>query len=122
MKRIRSNHKQAISELADYVTINPVNGAVTIPMSGKKTLKVRTTVTDGADFAVVVTNPAAGCEIFWELTYTNGGAVTYTMSPGSTSTWKGGAAAPSLTAGKTYRMAFFFTTDNVWHNASGGEW
>jgi len=116
-----AKNAQDISALSDYVTINPVDGVVTIPMLGKKSCKVKTTVTGNTAFAVVVTDPAAGCEILLKLTYTDGGAVTWTMSAGSTTTWKGGSA-PAFTDGKTYRIAAFYKAANVWHNANGGEW
>lgn len=109
-----------ISELVDYVTINPENGVLTIPMQGKKNLKVKSEVTGGSALEIVVTNPTVGCEIYLELTFTNGGAVTWTLSAGSTSKW-GSGSAPPLTNGKRYRFMLFYASQNNWENfASSG--
>jgi len=111
----------AITQLVAVVD----NGSDVYPIDMKNAaiINVKTTTADADAKEITVSNvPAGDIEIFLELTYTNAAAITYTMSAGSTLVWLSGSA-PTLTAGKTYRMAFFRKAGTtVWHGNSVGGW
>ena len=99
---------------SDVYPIDMVNGTI-------KNAKTTTLDADAKELTVI-NAPAGDLEIFWELTYTNAAAITYTMIAGGTLIWLSGAA-PTLTAGKVYRMAFFKKSGaTVWHGTSVGGW
>ena len=113
-----------LTDLTQYVTVVD-NGSDVYPidMANRAIKNVKTTTADADAKAVTVINaPAGDLEIFLELTYTNAAAITWTMSAGSTLVWLSGSA-PTLVAGKTYRMAFFRKAGTtVWHGNSVGGW
>jgi len=118
------DNTEDLASITNYVTVLD-NGSDVYPIdmanAGIKNVKITTADADAK--AVTVLNvPAGDVEIFLELTYTNAAAITWTMSAGSTLVWLSGSA-PSLTAGKTYRMAFFRKSGTtVWHGTSVGGW
>lgn len=126
MKFHKGNRKiaEALAAITNYVTVLD-NGSDVYPIdlanAGIKNVKITTADADAK--AVTVLNvPTGDVEVFLELTYTNAAAITWTMSAGSTLVWLSGSA-PSLTAGKTYRMAFFRKSGTtVWHGNSVGGW
>ena len=113
-----------ISDLTEYATVID-NGSDVYPidMANRKFKNVKIATADADAKEVTVINvPAGDIELFLELTYTNAAAITWTMSAGSTFVWLSGSA-PTLTAGKTYRMAFFRKIGTtVWHGNSVGGW
>ena len=114
----------ALADITNYATVVD-NGSDIYPIdmanAGIKNVKITTADADAKE--ITVSNvPAGDVELFLELTYTNAAAITYTMSAGSTLVWLTGSA-PALTAGKTYRMAFFRKSGTtVWHGNSVGGW
>ena len=122
-KKIKENTAN-LASMANYVTVAD-NGSDVYPidMANASIINAKITTADADAKAVTVLNvPAGDVEIFLELTYTNAAAITWTMSAGSTLVWLSGSA-PSLTAGKTYRMAFFRKAGTtVWHGNSVGGW
>jgi hypothetical protein len=113
-----------LADLTEYATVID-NGSDVYPIDmANRTIKnVKITTADADAKAVTVVNvPAGDIELFLELTYTNAAAITWTMSAGSTLVWLSGSA-PTLTAGKVYRMAFFRKIGTtVWHGNSVGGW
>jgi hypothetical protein len=115
---------ELLSDLMAYATVID-NGSDVYPIDlANRTIKnVKITTADADAKEVTVINvPTGDIELFIELTYTNAAAITWTMSAGSTLVWLSGSA-PTLTAGKTYRMAFFRKIGTtVWHGNSVGGW
>ena len=121
---IDSEARTQLATIAQYTTVVDNDSDVyPIDMASRLIKNVKITTADADAKAVTVANvPAGDVELFLELTYTNAAAITWTMSAGSTLVWLSGSA-PTLTAGKTYRMVFF-TSDGgtVWHGNSVGGW
>lgn len=114
-------HTTTLATIVNLDTIVAVANVFTIDMAGKQVRNVKLAIADNAAKEIVVINPTVGCEIYAELTFTDGGAVTYPMSTGSTSKWLTGSA-PSLADGKVYPMAFIYYATNIWHNHCPGGW
>lgn len=111
----------SLAALTQYDTITDTANVFTIDMANKQVRNIKAAISDNTAKEIVITNPTVGSEIFVELTYTDGAAITYTMSAGSTLTWLSDSA-PTLTDGKVYRMSFFYYAANVWHGNSAGGW
>ena len=124
IKRGLGRIDNALADMSNYATVLD-NGSDVYPidMANRLIKNVKTTTADAdAKELTVINVPAGDIELFLELTYTNAAAITYTMSAGSTLVWLSGSA-PTLTAGKTYRMAFFRKSGTtVWHGNSVGGW
>ena len=113
-----------LADMLNYVTVLD-NGSDVYPidMANRLIKNAKIATADADAKAVTVVNvPAGDIELFLELTYTNAAAITWTMSAGSTLVWLSGSA-PTLTAGKTYRMGFSRKAGTtVWHGNSVGGW
>lgn len=101
------------------VTIVPASSNIyTIDFFNQLSINRAIITTDTVAKTITVSNVPMGTEMYLELVYLNESAITWF----SGIVWLGGSA-PTLTAGKTYRMAFF--TENggtVWHGISVGGW
>lgn len=106
------------AELLDYQTVTAVANVFTIDLANRPIKNVRMTTADATAKTVALANvPSSGdCEIFIELTYTNTAAITWFANI----VWLTGSA-PTLSAGKVYRLAFFKVGSN-WHGNCVGGW
>ena len=107
-----------LAEMLNYQTVAAVADVYTIDLANRPIKNVRMTTADANAKTVALANvPATGeCEIFIELTYTNAAAMTWFANI----IWLSGSA-PTLTAGKVYRLAFFKVGNN-WHGNCVGGW
>lgn len=115
-------HPDFVSAKADnaYNTIVANNNVYTIPIESKAIYNAKVGISDNTAKEIIVTNPIVGTELFIELTYTDGAAITWTMNSPATITWLNGV--PSFTDGKVYRIALFYYATNVWHGNAVGGW
>jgi len=104
----------------EYNTITASNNVFAIVIKSKLVYNAKINISDNTAKEIIVTNPIVGTELFIELTYTDGAAITWTMNSPATITWLNGV--PSFTDGKVYRIALFYYSENVWHGNAVGGW
>ena len=101
-----------------YDTVSAVTDTFTIDFDNNRVKNVTMETEDADAKTVAVSNIPTRTELFIELIYTNAAAITWF----SGITWLAGSA-PTLEAGKTYRMAFFTSDGGTsWHGNSVGGW
>lgn len=106
-----------INDITNYTTVTAVEDVYTLDLESKPIKNFRITTADATAKTVALANvPSGDCEIFIELTYTNAAAITWFADI----VWLTGSA-PTFTAGKMYRIAFFKVGTN-WHGNSVGGW
>jgi hypothetical protein len=104
--------------IASITTVAAVSNVYAIDFQSKPSINIAITTADAVAKTVTVSNVPARSEMYLELTYTNAAAITWF----SGITWLSGSA-PSLTAGKTYRLAFFTSNGGTaWHGICVGGW
>jgi hypothetical protein len=106
------------SDIASITIVAAVSNAYAIDFANKPSINRAITTGDTVAKTVSVSNVPTRTEMYLELIYTNAAAITWF----SGITWLSGSA-PTLTAGKTYRMAFFTSNGGTtWHGVSVGGW
>lgn len=106
-----------INDMTNYTTVAAAEDVYTLDLESKPIKNFRITTADATAKTVALANvPSGDCEIFIELTYTNAAAITWFADI----VWLTGSA-PTFTAGKMYRIAFFKVGTN-WHGNSVGGW
>lgn len=115
-KAIREANAQ-INDIINYTTVTAVEDVYTLDLESKPIKNFRITTADATAKTVALANvPSGDSEIFIELTYTEAAAITWFADI----VWLTGSA-PTFTAGKMYRIAFFKVGTN-WHGNSVGGW
>lgn len=106
------------TDLTGYTTVAEASTIYALNLLSKPSLNFKIESTNATAKSVTVANILTVAEIFLEVKYTTACALTWF----SGIVWLGGSA-PTLTAGKVYRMAFF-TADagTTWHGVSQGGW
>lgn len=109
---------ESIASLTQYTTVAAVTNTYTLDVNNQAVKNFRITTADANAKTVAFSNVPAETEILIELTYTNAAAITWPAGI----TWLSGSA-PSLTAGKKYRILFFTVNGGTaWQAASVGGW
>jgi len=118
LSEIESIESDVISALNLISVIAESSNVFTVDLQSKAFKNVRLTVSDTNAKTIALANIPTECEIYMELICTSTASVTWF----SGITWLSGSA-PTLTSGKTYRMAFFTSNGGTtWHGASVGGW
>jgi hypothetical protein len=113
---LADNEARALLEsITQYTTVEAVSNIYTIDLANRPIKNVRIETKDANPKTVALANvPSGDCEIFIELTYTNSAAITWFNNV----IW---LSAPTFTAGKVYRLAFYKAGNN-WHGNCVGGW
>ena len=111
-----SKNTSQLANMLQYQTVAAVADVYTVDFANQPIKNVRMTTADANAKTVALANVPADAELFIELTYTNAAAMTWFANI----IWLSGSA-PTLTAGKVYRLAFFKVGNN-WHGNCVGGW
>lgn len=110
-----------ISTMKDYNTIANNAGTYAIDLKNQANYNAVVTVTANTAAIITASNVPARCDLFIELSYTDGASVTWTLN-GGTVTWLAGVA-PTLVDGKTYYVAFMTSNGGAnWRANIVGGW
>jgi hypothetical protein len=110
--------KAAIADITQHIEVEAVDNVFAIDFQNKAILNIDMETEDATAKSVTTANVPARCELCMRVKYTNAAAMTWF----SGITWLSGSA-PTLEAGKTYRIVAF--TENggtAWQAASVGGW